>query len=70
MTRNIPPVRTWRVQFWRGSERLGAITVLAPTKFLARLNSWHDRPDVWLECWPADRITISIHRQKNMCGRR
>jgi hypothetical protein len=65
---NIPQVRTWRATFYGfGNLKLGSVTVLAPTKLLARLGlfdaimgSDKGTREAWEKC---SRITWGIVRK-------
>ena len=69
-SRGIPSVRTWRVTWWRDGQKRDVCSVQAPTKLLARMNAWFERPDLFLANWDADKVTIHVHSMRNMCGRR
>ena len=65
MSRNIPPVRTWRVRYFLNRILLAEFEVLAPTKRFARWTArdrfMMDHLDRYLAF---DRVTVSLLKPK------
>ena len=58
----IPRVKTWRVTFRKEGHVIAQTTVLAPTRFLAKLNL-RDDPFFWQWLRQGDQVTIACERR-------
>jgi hypothetical protein len=61
MLRNIPPVRVWRVTYYRDGKQILRVDTLAPNKQFARWNARDEfiQSGVWRDGL-AERVTVSV----------
>lgn len=63
MSRNIPPVGRYLINFWKEGRCIASYKTSAPTKLLAWLNAVHEDPRILLHKLDADKLTISRLRR-------
>jgi hypothetical protein len=59
MSRHIPTVGRYLVNFWKDGRAIASAKVEAPTRVLAWLNLVHDQPQYLRHKFEADRITVT-----------